>query len=570
MTDWDLEVDFLVVGSGAGGMTGALIARDEGLDTLIVEKSQHYGGTSALSGGVVWVPNNHQMAAAGIADSDEDGLQYLRHVTRGEVAEARVAAYVHHAKAMVRYLEQHSAVRFEAAEAYCDYYPELTGGKMGGRSMDPLPFSRRRLGAQLRLLQPSPWSGVLNRFHLTAKEAHLILAFNARTATFLLRRLLAYYADVPSRLRGLPDNRATLGQALVGSLRRSLMDREVPLWLETSAERLIVDRGRVCGAVVTRSGSSQRIRARRGVLLASGGFARNAAMRRRYQQHPIGAEWTSAAEHDLGDGILMGQEVGGALQFMHCAWWTPTLKEPDDSNWALIVGKAMPGSIFVNADGRRFTNEAAPYEDVIKGQYHSHQAVASIPCHMVFDAGYRRRYALSRIAPSRIQPDAALPAHYWQSGFLTRADTLRGLAEAIAIDADGLEATVAKFNREASQGLDTAFGRGASASDRYYSDPDNAPNPCLAPLEKPPFYAVRVYPGDLGTKGGLRCDEHGRVLNTAGAPIPGLYAAGNCSAAVMGDSYPGAGATLGPAMTFGYIAARHAAGSGGGRGEGTD
>lgn len=560
MTNWDIEVDFLVVGSGAGGMTGALIARDRGLDALIVEKNCCYGGTSALSGGVVWVPNNHQMAAAGIADSDAEGLAYLRQVTRGEVSEARLAAYVKHAREMIRYLEERSAVRFEAAEEYCDYYAELAGGKIGGRSMDPLPFSRRRLGAELHQMQPSPWSGVLNRFHLTAKEAHLILAFNARTMVFLLWRLLAYYADLPSRLRGLPDNRATLGQALVGSLRRSLMDRDVPLWLNTPAERLILEGGRVCGAIVSRDGRSQRIRARRGVLLASGGFAHNTALRQRYQQHPIGAEWTSAAPGDVGDGILMGEEIGGATRFMHCAWWTPTLKEPDGSNWALIVGKAMPGSIFVNAAGHRFTNEAAPYEDVIKGQYTSNQTTPSIPCHMVFDAGYRRRYAISRIPPSRIQPDGALPAAYWKSGFLTRADSLRELAAAIGVDADGLEATVERFNRDARRGEDPAFGRGANASDRYYSDPGNAPNPCLAPLERAPFYAVRVYPGDLGTKGGLDCDEHGRVLDTSGAPIPGLYATGNCSAAVMGDSYPGAGSTLGPAMTFGYIAAHHAAG----------
>ena len=559
MADWDTQVDFLVVGSGAGGMTAALTAHDAGLKTLLIEKSQYYGGTSALSGGVIWVPNNHLMAAAGVEDSEEDGLAYLSQVTKGEVAPARLRAYASRAQEMVRYLEKHSAVRFDAAGAYCDYYPELRGGKLGGRSMDTRPFSRRKLGKELQYLEPSRWTGVFNRCHITAKEAHLLLDFNAKSFAFLAWRMLVHYADIPSRWRRLPDNRATLGQALVGRLRRSLLDRQIPLWLNARAEELIVENGRVEGVAISQNGVNQRVKVNRGVVLASGGFAQDSAMRKRYQQAPVGNDWTSAGDNDTGDGIRMGRRAGADLEFMQCAWWTPTLRQPDGTNWALIVGKAMPGSIFVNSAGRRFTNEAAPYEDVVKGQYHAHHEVPSIPCYMVFDAEYRRKYTLIKMPPSRIQPDHALPKIYWTSGFLKKSDTLDGLAEILGIDGQGLLKTVTAFNEEARRGLDSAYGRGVSASDRYYSDINNTPNPCLAPIAEPPFYAVEVYPGDLGTKGGLKCDEYARVLDPSGEVIAGLYAIGNCSGAVMGDSYPGAGATLGPAMTFGFIAARHAA-----------
>lgn len=561
-SDWDQRVDFLVVGSGAGGMAAAVVAHDLGLSTLVVEKSDRYGGTSAMSGGVIWVPANHRMQAAGIADSAEEAMCYLRQVVGADVAEARLAAYVQHAPQMVRYFEQHSRLRFNAAVEYTDYYAELSGGKPGGRSLDPVPFSRRHLGAvrdQIRLPSAEP---VMGKFMLTAIEAHDVMNSTWKRNRIILTRLLLHYLDLPSRLAGRPDARMTLGQALVGALRASLLDRQLPLWLNAAVHELVVVDGRVCGAVIEHAGRRQRIQARKGVLLASGGFAQNAAMRQRYQPAPIGREWTNASPDDTGDGICMGEAVGAALALMQCAWWTPTFILPDGTPEALIVGKSLPGCIFVNRDGRRFVNEAAPYEDVVKGQYAAHARSPSIPCYMVFDARYRRHYAIgnSRILPASLMPDERIPEAYWRSGFLQKGETLRQLAGRIGVDADGLETEVARFNRFASQGLDEDFHRGESRQDRYYSDTAIIPNPTLAPLLEPPFYAIAIYPGDLGTKGGLSCDERGRVLNGQGAPIAGLYATGNCSAAVMGNSYPGAGATLGPAMTFGYIAARDAAG----------
>jgi 3-oxosteroid 1-dehydrogenase len=559
MSQWSEEFDFVIIGAGSGGMAAAAVAHDLGLSTLVLEKSPYYGGTSALSGGVIWIPNNHLMAGTGIEDSAQDGLTYLRQVTRGEVDEARLRAYVEQGPAMVEYFERHTQVKFEAADKYCDYYPELPGGKLGSRSLDCKAFSRRKLGKEIRHIYPSRWRGVFNRFTLTAKESHFIMNLNYKSYLFIMWRLFLYYTDIRSRLQGLPDDRATLGQSLVTRLRRTLMDRDIPLRRNTWVEKLIEHNGRIIGVQTLRDGQTQRIKARYGVLMATGGFSKNAAMREQYQASPINGDWTSASDNDQGDGIRLGQGAGADLQFMHCAWWTPAMREPNGDNWALIVGKAMPGSIFVNSAGRRFTNEAAPYEDVVKGQLRSNEELPSIPCYMVFDATYRHKYPIGMLAPSRVQPDEQIPEEYRNCNYLMRGDTLDELAAKLSIDADHLNTTIEAFNRDARQGIDSLFGRGNSASDRYYSDVNNQPNPSLAPIERGPFYGVAIYPGDLGTKGGLKCNEFGQVLNTSGQAISGLYATGNCSGAVMGDSYPGAGATIGSAMTFGYIAARHAA-----------
>lgn len=560
---WDQSVDFLVVGSGGGGMTAALMAHDLGLEPLIVEKDTLFGGTTAMSGGVIWVPDNHLMKAAGIDDSREDALTYLRKVVGPEVAADRLEAYVDHAPKMLSYLEKHSRVRFNAATQYADYYAELPGGKPGGRSLDPVPVSLRTIGDEQDFLRTPTGERVLKRFMISAIEAHHIMSSSVGRALIILKRLFLYYLDVPYRLAGKRDARMTLGQALITGLRASLLDRKVPLWRETGLEELITENGRVTGAVVCREGKRLRIEARKGVLLAAGGFARNTAMRQQYQQAPIGGDWTNANPCDQGDGIRAGQTAGAALEFMHCAWWTPTFLLPDGSPEALIVGKSLPGCIFVNKAGRRFVNEAAPYEDVVKGQYAANdQQAPSIPCFMVFDARYRREYTLGngRILPGKMMPDERVPPVYFESGFLQKGETLRHLAGKIGVDPDGLEAEIARFNRFAVSGIDEDFHRGETLQDRYYSDSKVKPNPNLAPLLEPPFYATTIYPGDLGTKGGLKCDAHARVLDTSGAVIPGLYATGNCSGAVMGNSYPGAGSTIGPAMVFGYIAARDAAG----------
>lgn len=559
MPHWDESVDLLVIGSGAAGMAGAITAAEAGAQVKILEKAEVYGGTSALSGGVVWIPDNHLMKAAGLADSESDALQYLQQVVGDGVPEARLRAYVRQAPEMLRFFEERGDIRFESATSYMDYYPELPGGKAGGRSLDPLPIDRGRVGSDYWQQRKPAFTGVGLGFTVTAREAHTLLDFNWKSWLLIARRLLVYYLDIPSRLRGYQDRRLTLGQALVGRLRRALAKRRVPLELDTRLCRLWLEGGRVVGAEVEHGGQRRYIEARRGVLLATGGFAANGAMRQQYHGFPC-EQWTAASPDSTGDVITLARDIGADTAFMDCAWWSPTMKTPEGRFQALINGKSLPGSIFVNRAGRRFANEAGPYEDVVKAQYQRHRdGEDSIPCYMIFDGRFRRHYAVGMIPPAKAVPDHRLAPGF--QTILKKADSLPALAEQLGIDSNGLLATVERVNALAERGVDEDFGRGESLHDRYYCDPQHSPNPTFGALREPPFYAIEIYPGDLDTKGGLRCDELARVLDVDGQPIAGLYAAGNCSAAVMGNSYPGAGATLGPAMTFAYIAAKHAVSS---------
>lgn len=559
MSEFDHSCDFLVVGSGGGGMVAALRAHDLGLSTLVVEASDKFGGSTGMSGGALWVPNNPHMARAGVADTPEEALEYLRRVTREGGDDARTRAYVDHSAEMVRYLEAHTEVKLSACAQYTDYYPEYAGGKPGARTIEPVPYSARKLGVHADELRRSGQGLVLGRMGLTAVEAHTLVQFSLRSYLLMLWILLRYWLDLRARRKGRADNRLTLGTALVGRLRKSLLDRGVPLWLKTRAQELLVEDGRVVGAVVERDGKSLRIGARAGVLLASGGFERNLEMRQRHQRAPITASWTAGNPHNLGDGIRMGEAVGGGLGLMDEAWWTPVTMLPNDYAWLLVVEKSMPGGILVNKSGKRFTNEAAPYGDVVHEIYRANEPDGStIPCHLVFDARYRRSYPVGPLGPSKLQPDSAIGKRLRRE-FLHKATSLAELAARIGVDAAGLEQSVARFNEQARRGRDEDFGRGSSAYDRYYSDAKIGPNPSLAPIVEAPFYAIAVYPGDLGTKGGLLTDVHARVLREDRSVIAGLYATGNCTASVMGTSYPGAGGTIGPAMTFGYLAAVHAA-----------
>ena len=555
----DHHCDFLVIGSGGGGMTAALRAHDSGLDTLVIEASDKFGGSTGMSGGALWIPNNQHMAAAGVSDSPAEGLEYLRKVAGERGTDPRVRAYVEHSPEMVRYLEGASAVKLSPCKAYCDYYPEYAGGKPGARTIEPVPYSASELGEHARELRRSGQGLVLGRMGVTAVEAHRLVQFSFISYVLLFWLLVRYWLDLPARLKGKEDNRLTLGTALVGRMRRSMLDRDIPLWLSTRALELIVQDGRVVGARVERDGKPLRILAQHGVLLASGGFERNLDMRLHYQQHPITATWTAGNPHNVGDGIRMGEAVGGSLDLMDEAWWTPVTLLPNEYAWLLVVEKSMPGAIMVNQAGRRFTNEAAPYGDVVHGIYAANRPEAStVPAYLIFDARYRRSYPVGPLGPSKLQPDSAVGRRL-RRDFLHKANSLAELAARIGVNPEGLERTVERFNTFARVGRDEDFRRGESAYDRYYSDAKIAPNSSLAPLVEAPFYAIAVYPGDLGTKGGLRTDIHARVLTADDKVIAGLYAAGNCTASVMGTSYPGAGGTIGPAMTFGYLAAMHAA-----------
>ncbi|MDH4570965.1 FAD-dependent oxidoreductase [Pseudomonas sp. BN414] len=555
---WDESCDVLVVGSGAGAMTAALRARDLGSTVLVVEKSDRYGGTSAVSGGGIWIPCNHRIEALGGEDSAEEAIAYIRAVTHGEIDDGRIEQYVEHGHQVVRYLEANSRVRFEAQPRYADYYPEVPGGKPGYRSMDPLPFDARLLGDEFaRMREPSPGTLMMGRMTMTMKEAQVLLCRGPGWFGLTLKILWRYWRDLPGRLLSKRDRFLTLGNALIAALRRSLLDREVPLWLNCRLERLIEEDGRVLGAEVIRDGRRLLIRARRGVVLGAGGFERNQEMRGQYHPQPSRSTWSATPPYNTGDAIRAGQSLGAATALMDHSWWAPTTHvEGEEKQRALFVERTLPGCIMVDSAGQRFVNEAAPYTDIVYAMYqHDSESARSVPCWLVFDAEFRRKYPCGALLPGYAMPDSRLPKHL--QGYFHKADSLVELAGQIGVDPTGLLRTVERFNPMAEAGRDEDFHKGDSLFDRYYGDPTAQPNPCLAPLLQAPYYAVKVDAGDIGTKGGLLTDVHARVLREDRSPIAGLYAIGNTAASMMGRTYPGAGSTIGPAMVFGFLAASH-------------
>jgi 3-oxosteroid 1-dehydrogenase len=437
---------------------------------------------------------------------------------------------------------------------YSDYYPEAPGGRLGGRSVEPVPFDGKRLGADLALLEPPYAKAPLNV---------AITQADFRWASLMMRhrkgRLRVLRVGLRWLLATVTGKRLlVMGQALSAMLRLGLRDAGVPVLLQTALDDLLVEDGAVTGVRVTAAGTSRVIRARRGVVLASGGFERNAEMRRAYQREPIGADWTVGAAANTGDGIVAGERAGGVLEFMSDAWWGPSVPLPNGA-WFCLAERTLPGSILVNDRGRRFMNEAAPYVEAVHRMYGGQWGQGdgpgeNIPTWLICDQRYRNRYIFAGVNPRQ-----QFPGRWYRAGVVTRAATLADLAAGIGVDPDALTGTVERFNGFARNGVDEDFGRGESGYDHYYGDPTNAPSSTLGVIDRPPFYAIRIVPGDLGTKGGLRTDTDARVLRDDGTPIPGLYAAGNVSAPVMGHTYAGPGATIGPALVFGYLAARHLA-----------
>jgi 3-oxosteroid 1-dehydrogenase len=556
---WDHTVDLLVVGSGAGAMTAALTAYDRGGAPLLIEKSDRYGGNSAMSGGGLWVPNNHLMESAGVKDTPEDAWAYLKGTVGNAVGEDRLRTYLEQAPQMVKYLTEHSKVQLVALPEYADYYQNVTGCRPGGRSIEPKSFHAGSLGDEfLNMREQNPQMLIMNRIFMTVFEARTLLTRAPGWIRLTMKLMGRYWLDIPWRFKSRRDRNVAMGNALVGMLRRSLLDRGIPLWLKTAARELVVENGRVVGVVAQRDGAPVCIRANKGVVLAAGGFEASQAMREKYLPHPTRAEWSCGNHANTGDAINLGLSVGAALDLMDDAWWGPTTVVPGEPHARmLVIEKSLPGSILVNKSGERFVNEAAPYIDVVNAMYKTSTAAAPcVPAYMVFDTTYRKKYPCGPVLQASQQPDWMLPKAL--RNYFKKADTLDALAAQLGVDAAGLKATVTKFNQYARSGKDLDFHRGETVFDRYYGDEKVQPNACLAPIETPPFYGLEAYPGELGTKGGLKTDARAHVLKETGEAVPGLYAIGNCSASIMGHSYPGAGATIGPAMTFGYIAARDA------------
>jgi 3-oxosteroid 1-dehydrogenase len=538
--------DVVVVGSGAAGMTAALAAAHHGLDVVVIEKTGRFGGSTARSGGGLWVPGNEVLRRAGVADSPEQASAYLAHVVDGCVPAARQQALLEHGPAMLGFVRAHTPVDFAWVPNYADYYPEAPGGLAKGRSIEPVPLNGRVLGTELANLNP-PYLPAPPGVTITQRD-YRWLSLGPRHPRAMLAA--AKVAGRLARARLLRQHTLSLGQALAAGLRAGLLAKGVPVWLDTPMTGLYIVDGRVAGVRVTRDGAAGPVLASRGVVLAAGGFERNEQMRQRYQRPPIGVDWTTGAAGNTGDAIAAGEAAGAALDLMDDAWWGPAVPLPSGPFFCLAE-RSLPGCILVNGGGQRFVNESAPYVDAVHAMYAGHSpAVPHIPSWLITDQRYRDSYVFAGLPPGK-----RLPRRWYAVGAVFQAPTMADLADQIGLDAAALAATVGRFNEFAAAGKDADFHRGDSAYDRYYGDPRRRPNPNLAPLAKPPFYAIKIVPGDLGTKGGLRTDERARVLRADGTPIPGLYAAGNTSAAVMGHSYAGAGATIGPAMTFGYIAA---------------
>ncbi|MCA1982113.1 3-oxosteroid 1-dehydrogenase [Nocardioides sp. R-N-C8] len=545
-----MEYDVVVVGAGGAGMTAALAAaRRHGLSTVVVEKTAWFGGSTSRSGGGVWVPGNYALRAAGQVDPDDNARakEYLQAIVGDVVPRVSRDTYIDRGPEVLDFVRDQTPVRLKWVPDYADYQPEQPGGRVAGRSCEPVPMDARFLGEELERLHP-PYTKAPANLIVTQADFRRI-SLGMRTVRGPLTMLKVALARFIAGIRG--RRMYAMGAALAIGLRQGLIEAGVPVRYESELVDLLVDGGRVVGIIVVGpDGVREEIRARRGVILGSGGFERNLEMRAKHQPAPQDSDWTTGALGNTGGGILAGIAAGAETALMDEAWWGPTIPLPGRP-WFCLAERNLPGSFIVNSAGERFMNEALPYvEAVHEIQKGEATGVSHVPAWLVFDQRYRNRYLFAGLGPR--QP---FPGTWLKEGVVVKASTLAGLAERIGAPVASLEATVERFNGFAATGVDEDFHRGESAYDKYYSDPTVRPNCSLHAVDQAPFYAVKLVPGDLGTKGGLVTDEHARVLRPDGSPIAGLYAAGNASAAVMGRTYAGPGATIGPAMVFGYLAA---------------
>ncbi|GME41815.1 putative 3-oxosteroid 1-dehydrogenase protein [Neofusicoccum parvum] len=548
---FDETADVLVVGAGAAGLLAALRCHHHGLRPLVVEKADKIGGAAAYSGGCVWVPNNHLQEPNGFQDSPSLALRYLDNLI-GDVGPAsspeRRRAFLENAPRMAEFLRD-IGFKWRLGHTYPDYHPDVPGGLEAGRTLEGDVFDLKLLREGRQLINRNP----------SAPPTPPVHSFQAGRMARMMASLGDFVFGMKIMLRWarhllLGRDPVTFGMSLVGQMMLLNQQKRTDIWLQTPLRELLTDpSGAVTGAVVSRDGKDVRIQAKHGVVLAAGGFAKNQAMREEYHPHPINCEWSSAPPSDTGDAVQAGIRLNAATALMDDAWWGPTMMIPGLGPYFAMWDRHLPHSVCVDGSGQRFMNEAQSYVDAGRDQFKRNAVATAIPTWYIVDSNYQRRYLLA-LNPPFCSPEAGV-----KSGLFIKADTIEDLARQTGIDEAELQKTLHRFNGFAQTGVDEDFGRGDSAFDRCMGDPKHKPNPCLGSIERPPFYAMKLYPGDLGTKGGLLTDEHGRVLDKECQPIRGLYASGNTTASVMGHRYPGAGATLGPALTFSYIGINHIA-----------
>ncbi|MBJ7356150.1 3-oxosteroid 1-dehydrogenase [Nocardioides sp.] len=542
------EVDVVVVGAGAAGMSAALASAKQGLDTVLLEKSAYFGGSTARSGGGVWIPGNYALKAAGQVSADDmaQSKLYLDSIVGDDVPKDRRDTYLDRGPEVMDFVREHTPLRFTWVPGYADYHPEAPGGRAAGRTCEPIPMDARFLGGELERLHPQYTKAPANMIVTQADFRKISLGL--RTLRGPLTMVKVVVRRMLSLLRG--QKMFAMGNAIAIGLRKGLMDAGVPVVYEAELTGLALDNGRVVGVEVTHDGVTRTVGARRGVVLGSGGFERNLELREKYLPQPTSVDWTTGSQFNTGGGLLAGIAAGAGTDLLDDGWWGPTIPLPNGP-WFCLAERNLPGSMIVNQAGRRYMNEALPYVEAVHEMYAGEATgVGHVPSWMVIDQRYRNRYVFAGLMPR--QP---FPGRWFKEGVIKKSSTIAGLAAEIGVPADALEATVERFNGFARSGADEDFHRGESAYDKYYSDHTVKPNPSLHVIDQAPFYAVKIVPGDLGTKGGLVTDERARVLRPDGSVIPGLYAAGNVSSAVMGHTYAGPGATIGPALAFGYLAA---------------
>jgi succinate dehydrogenase/fumarate reductase flavoprotein subunit len=559
--DLKQHYDVIVLGAGAGGMAAASVAAHEGLSVLLVEKTDRLGGTTAISGGMVWAPNTVAAKKEGQADTVEDARNYLNAVIGDLPGAGLRQTYLERAPEAIAYLGRNTAVDLVPLAFYPDYYPDLPGATLKGRVLEPRPFDGRTLGEAFRLLRdPLPEFTLFGGMMVSRTDIpHFRRMFRSPRSALRVALLLIKYGL--HRLNLHRGSTLVLGNALAGRLVKSLKDHSVAVALETDVTRLLMENGRVGGVEIAGADGPVTVRARRGVILATGGFSHNQEMRQTYLPERAGP-LSAVAPGATGDGLALGLTAGSSFPAGNesNAFWVPvsTFRRNNGAEAVYphtVTDRGKPGMLAVASDGRRFTNEANSYHEFVTAMLRTDTGRSAVPCHLICDSTSLWRYGLGAVKPM-----TARRAPYLKSGYLIEAPDLNGLAARIGVCPTALAKTVARYNSDAETGSDTLFGRGANAYHKYVGDAENSPNPCMRPLTDPPYYAVKLQPGDLGTAGGLGTDGNARVLAESGAPIPGLYACGNDMNSIMSGCYPGPGITLGPALVFGYLAAMHLAG----------